>query len=194
MGRPFFYALSETGLQVTRRVLDPARTCMPNKPMFDTVLLLAQILTTASLAAWLTSGVWDNIFHPTQNEVYTAQVMAMDRIREDFPEAFEPVKHRAITNRSTQLLAFRLVVLAELIATILLWIGAGALTFALFGAAALETARALALLGCVAFTGIWSAFLVVGNYFSYWFGHEGAQNTHYQMTLWGIGTMILLAQ
>ena len=76
--------------------------------------------------------------------------------------------------------------------TILLWIGAGALTYSLFGAAALDTARALALLGCIAFTAVWSAFLVVGNYFSYWFGHEGAQNTHYQMTLWGIGVMILL--
>ncbi len=162
--------------------------------MLDTVLLLAQLLTTASLAGWLSTGVWDNIFHPTQNEVYTAQVMAMDLIREQYPEAFEPVKHRAITDRGVQLLAFRAVVLAELIATILLWIGTGALALALFGAAALDTARALALLGCIAFTAVWSAFLVVGNYFSYWFGHEGAQNTHYQMTLWGIGVMILLVQ
>jgi predicted small integral membrane protein len=162
--------------------------------MLDTALLLAQLLTTASLAAWLTSGVWDNIFHPTQNEVYTSQVMSMERIREDYPDAFEPVKHRAITDRKVQLAAFRLVVLAELIAAMLLWIGTGALLLALFGGAALETARALALLGCLAFTCVWSVFLVAGNYFSYWFGHEGAQNTHYQMTLWGIGVMILLVQ
>ena len=167
---------------------------MPNALMFDAALLLAQILTVSSLAAWLTSGVWDNIFHPTQNEVYTAQVMAMDRIREDYPEAFEPVKHRAITSRAIQLLAFRCVVLAELLATVLLWIGAGALVLTLMGRAEADTARALAMFGSIAFTAVWSAFLVVGNYFSYWFGHEGAQNTHYKMTLWGVGTMILLAQ
>lgn len=162
--------------------------------MLETTLILAQILTTASLAAWLSSGVWDNIFHPTQNEVYTAQVMAMERIREDYPEAFEPVKHRAITNRTVQLFAFRAVVLAELAATLLLWIGTAALVLAFFGAASLDTARGLAMFGGIAFTAVWSAFLVVGNYFSYWFGHEGAQNTHYQMTLWGIGVMVLLAQ
>lgn len=141
--------------------------------MLDTVILLAQILTTASLAAWLTSGVWDNIFHPTQNEVYTAQVLSMERIREDYPEAYDPVKHRAITHRGTQLLAFRVVVLAELVATILLWIGVGTLVWALFGGISLDTARALALLGCIAFVAVWSGFLVAGNYFSYWFGHEG---------------------
>lgn len=169
---------------------------MPNAAMLDAqfVLLLAQLLTTASLAGWLSSGVWDNVFHPTQNEVYTAQVMEMVRLREDYPEAFAPVKHRAITHRSVQLLAFRAVVVVELVAVILLWIGVGTLALAILGSTSVETARAWALLGALAFTSVWSAFLIVGNYFSYWFGHEGAQNTHYQMTLWGIGTMILLAQ
>ena len=52
----------------------------------------------------------------------------------------------------------------------------------------------IALFGATAFVAIWSGFLVVGNYFSYWFCHEGAQNTHYQMTLWGLATAILLIQ
>ena len=162
--------------------------------MLDTVLLLAQILTTASLAAWLSTGVYDNIRYPWQNETYTAQVLEMERMREEYPEAFEPVKHRAITDRKTQLLLFRIVVASEFLATVLLWIGAAALVLALVGAASLDIARALALLGVAAFTGVWSGFLVFGNYMCYWFGHEGAQNTHFQMTIWGIGVMVLLMQ
>lgn len=162
--------------------------------MLDTAILLAQTLVTASLALWLSTGLWDNVFHPVQNEVYTAQVMEMTRLREHYPEAFAPVAHRAITDRRIQVLAFRAVVLAEAVGAILLWAGTLALALALIGMAALDTARALAMLAALAFTAIWSAFLIAGNYFCYWFGHEGAQNTHYQMTLWGLGAMILLAQ
>ena len=162
--------------------------------MFDTALLLAQLVATGAITAWLTTGVRDNILYPEQNETYTAEVMEMRRIRDEYPEAFEPVAHRAVTDRRTQMLAFRAVIAAELLATILLWIGALALVLALLGAAAVDTGRGLALIGAAAFTAVWAGFLVVGNHFCYWFGHEGAQNTHYQMTLWGLATMILLAQ
>ena len=67
-----------------------------------------------------------------------------------------------------------------------------ALLGAMAGWVAPETARALALLGATLFTAIWIGFLVAGNYFCYWFCHEWGQNTHYQMTIWGIGTMIFL--
>ncbi|MFL2786550.1 MAG: DUF2165 family protein [Paracoccaceae bacterium] len=35
--------------------------------------------------------------------------------------------------------------------------------------------------------------MIAGNWFCYWFCHEGAQNTHFQMTLWGMATMVLIA-
>ena len=57
----------------------------------------------------------------------------------------------------------------------------------------LESARSAALGGALGFTTIWSAFLICGNHFAYWYCHEGMQNTHYQMTLWGIATMIFLS-
>ena len=161
--------------------------------MFETIVLLAQIMSLAGIAGWLTTGFWDNLRYPENNETYTAQVLSMARMQEDFPAEYARVAHRAVTSRSLQQLAFRLVVAAEFAATVILWLGIGALVLALFGAADQETARALGLLGAAMFTAIWAGFLVVGNYFSYWFCHEGAQNTHYQMTLWGMANMIFLA-
>ncbi|ABG30935.1 DUF2165 domain-containing protein [Roseobacter denitrificans] len=160
----------------------------------ETALLLAQFSATGSIAGWLSLGVRDNILHPSVNETYTAEVMDMTRMRTEFPAQFAEVAHRAVSDRRTQLLAFRLIVVIELATVVLLWVGATALAMALFGFALPETARALAILGATAFTTIWAGFLIVGNHFSYWFCHEGAQNTHYQMTLWGLGTLILLAQ
>jgi len=84
-------------------------------------------------------------------------------------------------------------VIAELVACIMLWVGVVALLMALAGTGSVETGRSLALIGATLFTSVWAGFLVVGNYFCYWFCHEGGQNTHYQMTLWGMANIILLA-
>ncbi|WP_299371035.1 DUF2165 family protein [uncultured Tateyamaria sp.] len=159
----------------------------------ETTLLAAQALATALIAAWLTLGVRDNILHPAVNETYTAEVMEMTRMRVDYPDAFAHVAHRAITNRTLQRWAFRAVVTAELLATLVLWAGTLLLALAALGATGQDLARSLALSGAMLFTAVWAGFLIVGNHFCYWFCHEGAQNTHYQMTLWGVGTMILLA-
>ncbi|APX12689.1 DUF2165 family protein [Tateyamaria omphalii] len=159
----------------------------------DQMLIAAQALTTVLLAGWLTLGVRDNILHPAVNETYTAEVLNMTRMREDYPEAFAQVAHRAITNRRLQQIAFRIIVAVELVATLVLWAGVIGLILGLLGTGNPDTGRAVAMAGAMLFTAIWAGFLIVGNHFCYWFCHEGAQNTHYQMTLWGIGTMILLA-
>ena len=83
--------------------------------------------------------------------------------------------------------------MVELVASLMLWAGFAALVAAAMGAGPAELGRSIALVGAMMFTAIWVGFLIVGNHFSYWLCHEGAQNTHYQMTLWGVGTMILLA-
>ena len=160
----------------------------------ETAILFAQLVTTTALAGWLTTGVRDNLLYPSLNETYTAEVLEITRMREEYPEAYEKVAHRAISDRRLQLWAFRLVVAAELTATVLLWIGTLALLLALPGAIDAEVARTWAVIGVVAFVCVWSSFLIVGNHFCYWFGHEGAQNTHFQLTIWGVGTLILLAQ
>ena len=161
--------------------------------MYETVILLAQIAALSGAAAWLSTGVWDNIVHPANNATFTAQVMGMTRMRDMYPDEFARVAHRAINSRATQRAAFRLVVAVELIAALVMWIGVGALALRLFGVGDPDTARALALLGATLFMSVWAGFLVVGNYFCYWFCHEWGQNTHYQMLFWGLMTMIFLA-
>lgn len=160
--------------------------------MFELVVHLAQIALLTGIAAWLATGVYDNIVYPDNNEVFTAQVMTMERMQVEYPEHFAHVAHRVITSRAVQKMAFRIVVLAEALACIVLWLGVGALVLSLFGTVEQTTARAVALLGATLFTSVWAGFLVVGNYFCYWFCHEAGQNTHYQMTLWGIGVMVFL--
>ena len=159
----------------------------------ENTILAAQALATSLIAAWLTLGVRDNILYPSVNETYTAEVMEMQRIKEGFPEAYAPVAHRAVTNRRLQLLAFRCVVAGELIACIVLMLGTLALGLALIGIVAPLTAKSIAIIGATLFTAVWAGMLVGGNHFNYWFGHEGAQLTHYHMNLWGLALIILLA-
>lgn len=160
--------------------------------MLDLIILLALAVNVAFLAAWLSVGALENVFHPFLNETYTAEVMDMARMREDYPAAYAFVSYRRITDVRLRRALFRAIVAWELFATLALWVGAVALFLALFGVGSVATALALALAGTLLFTATWCGFLVVGNWFCYWFGHEGGQNTHFQMTLWGIGTTILL--
>ena len=160
--------------------------------MLEIVTLFVQAVSLAMIAGWLTLGVRDNLIHPELNEPITAQVLSMDRMRAEYPEDYARVAHRAITDPGTQKLAFRAAVIVELIAAGILWLGVAALVLALAGAVGVDTARAVALLGAALFTSVWAGFLVIGNHYCYWFGHTIAQNTHFLMTLWGIGLMLLL--
>ena len=160
--------------------------------MIETVTLIAQTGATAFLAGWLTSGLKDNLQHPEMNRTFTSMVLRMERMEELYPEHFEIVKHRRINNTRTLNLAFRFIVLCEAVATILLWIGVAFLCAALGGLSGLATAKAAAMIGVLAFTAVWSGFLIFGNHFGYWYAHEAAQNTHFQLVIWGVATMVLL--
>ncbi|OUS36436.1 hypothetical protein A9Q94_09335 [Rhodobacterales bacterium 56_14_T64] len=159
---------------------------------FDFMVLIAQTLSAFFLAAWLTTGVFENIFHSSLNSTFTAEVLEMTRMQDDYPEAFETVAYRRVENPKLQQLLFYFIVGWEALATLALWIGTGAMALAIFGWADAEVARGFGLMGALFFTSIWAGFLVAGNWFCYWFCHEGAQNTHYQMTLWGMATMLML--
>ncbi|MBW4709311.1 DUF2165 domain-containing protein [Roseobacter sp. YSTF-M11] len=160
----------------------------------EIAVLVAQSVATGLIACWLTLGLRDNLLYPSVNETYTAQVLAMTRLRAEYPDEFAAVAHRAITDRKIQLLAFRSVLIAEFLTCVLLWLGALGLLLATAGFVAPDSGRILAMLGAVGFTTVWAGFLIVGNHFCYWFCHEAAQNTHYQMTLWGLATVILICQ
>lgn len=158
----------------------------------DTMILVAQTVSVFFLAAWLTSGVYENVFYSSLNSTFTAEVLEMKRMAEEYPEAYALVSYRRITNPGLQKWLFRLIVAWELAAVAGLWIGVLALTMAVFGLNEIENARAWGLFGTLMFTTTWAGFLIAGNWFCYWFSHEGGQNTHFQMTLWGFATMILL--
>ncbi len=160
--------------------------------MLELMVLVAQTAAVFFLAAWLSTGFVENVLHPDLNETFTAQVLSMERMREEYPEAYEVVAHRSIEKPAIQKLLFKLIVCWEGLATLTLWAGVASLILATLGVADTANARAIGVLGVLLFTATWAGFLIVGNWFCYWFCHEGAQNTHYQMTLWGLATMVLL--
>lgn len=157
------------------------------------ILLLAQFAMVLMLTLWLSVGVHDNLRHPEVNHQFVAQVLAMTRLKEEFPELYALHANRAIKSERTQQLLFWAIVAIEASATLALWAGSAVLLGAVLGVVDIDTARGFGLFGTLAFTMIWSGFLVAGNYWCYWMCHEGAQNTHFQMTLWGIGVMVLLS-
>ncbi|MCY4300746.1 MAG: DUF2165 family protein [Aestuariivita sp.] len=160
--------------------------------MFESMVLIAQTVSLASIAAWLTTGVYDNIRHPLNNEFYTAQVLSMNLLKKDFPNEYARVSNRAITNRTLQRCAFSFAVSIEAVTCLILWTGCIALSLSIIWPSIVVEAKTLALLGAVTFSSIWSGFLIIGNYFCYWYTHEGIQNTHFQMTLWGMANILLL--
>ena len=102
------------------------------------------------------------------------------------------VGHRRITDPAATIWCFRLIVAGELLATALMWLAVAALAADLIGIAGIGFARPLAMVAMLAFTGVWAAFLIGGQWFYYWYGPHG-QHTHLLATLWGIATIAALA-
>lgn len=161
--------------------------------MYEFALHLAQTTCVFLITAWLTTGVYENLFMPQLNSTFTAQVLDMARMREEYPDAYREVAHRRVSNPRVQVALFRLIVVWEVIAVSFLWLGTLAMVLALAGGVDIGNAKGLGLIGALLFTCTWAGFLIAGNWFCYWFCHYEGQNTHFQMTLWGMATMIFLA-
>jgi predicted small integral membrane protein len=160
-------------------------------PAADWVLLLAQAVLVALQAAWLTLGAYSNLRWPRTNKPYVDDVVTMELTKEN-PEVYEDHKHRAVSDPKLIGFLFRAVAVSEAMVAAFLWIAAGCLLLAALGATAVESARLVAILAVLAFTAIWGAFLVGGQWFHYWVSEQSPQNTHFFMLLWGIGTLIFL--
>jgi predicted small integral membrane protein len=159
----------------------------------ETIVFFAQTCLTFYLAAWLLLGVRDNFMHPSMNLNSVAEVMRMDRMRDEYPNDYAQIAHRRLTSTALHRTVFAAIVFSESAVCLLLWSAVVWMVLANLGLAEPESARSAALGGALGFTTIWAAFLICGNHFAYWYCHEGMQNTHYQMTLWGIATMIFLS-
>lgn len=161
--------------------------------MLDLALPLAQTGLLASLTAWIFTGARDNWLFPYMNQNAIASVVRMDGLAEEYPEDYACIAHRRITDEGTIRLLYRVIVLWETLATVLLALGTGAMVLSLVGAVDSEAARGLGMIGAVVFTLNWAGFTVGGNHFGYWYLHAPTQATHFLLALWGTGTMILLA-
>ena len=149
------------------------------------MILYAEALMTGLIGLWMVTGALDNWRFPDLNRAAVATVLRMDRLAEQYPEEFAQVAHRRLTDDGVIRLLFRIVVLWESVAALLLCVGAALLALSgLFGADP-ATARAIALAGAMAFTANWAAFLIGGNYFCYYYCHFEGQFTHFLLVIWG---------
>lgn len=157
------------------------------------MFLVVQIIMVLMPALWLSIGFYDNIRHRDVNGAIVNDVLSMRVLQDEYPDIYAVHQHRAIGSPRLRNALFALIVLAEGVVVLALWFSLCVLSAAMLGLMEPTAARSLAMLGPLGFATLWSSFLVAGNYWCYWMCHEGAQNTHFQMTLWGIGVLILLA-
>ena len=101
--------------------------------MLEIMVPVAQSAADFFLAAWLSTGFVENLLHPDFNETFTAQVLSMERMREEYPEAYEVVAHRSIESPAMQKFLFKLIVFWEGLATLTLWAGVVSLVLATVG-------------------------------------------------------------
>lgn len=161
--------------------------------MTELMLMIAQTAGIAFVAGWMFTGVKDNWLHPDLNGAIVSVILRIERFEQLYPDEFRQVAHRRVESEVFHRLVFRFIVMWETVAVILCALGAGAMTLALFGQVGADTAQAMALFGATWFTSVWAGFLIFGNHWVYWYCHEWGQNSHFQLLLWGLGTMILLA-
>ena len=161
--------------------------------MQDLALSLAQTGLLASLTGWIFTGARDNWRFPYMNQNAIAMVVRMDGLEDTHPEDYNCIAHRRIADGPTIKLLYRVIVLWESFATLLLAIATFTMVLAMFGLVENETARGLGILGALAFTLTWAGFTIGGNHFGYWYLHAPTQATHFLLALWGTGTLILLA-
>jgi hypothetical protein len=158
------------------------------------VLFWVQAVSLLMPAVWLSIAVRDNLLYPSLNGPYVAQTLAMEEMRRDYPDAFEQVAHRSITDTRLARVFFCLAIAWEILACLALWGALAIFLLAFLGLGDRVVAQTAGLAAAMVFTATWGGFLIVGNHFCYWYARDSGQPTHFQMLFWGIGTTILLAQ
>ena len=146
----------------------------------------------AMQAGWVTLGAITNVRCPQHNLDYVHNVLSMALIREESPHLYKKLKGRRIARAETRHALFRALMGCEMLVCILLWTGVVLMVMAEFGTVDPMLARTVSLAAVFAFTAIWGAFLVGGEWFAYYGSANSPQYTHFYMLLWGVGTLIYL--
>jgi len=161
--------------------------------MSDFFPLFGQSAVVAMEAAWLTVAVFDNIRYPRLNERAFARVLSMELVKQQDPDVYADVSDRRVDNPRMEKVLFRMLVAAEVIVSILLWLGALALLLAAFGLFDDDAANTLAHIGVLGFIAIWASLLIGGQWFWSRIGLAAAQQAHFFLTIWGIATLTYLS-
>jgi len=161
--------------------------------MSDFFPLFGQSAVVAMEAAWLTVAVFDNIRYPRLNERGFARVLSMELVKQQDPDVYADVSDRRVDNPRMEKVLFRMLVAAEVIVSILLWLGALALLLAAFGLFDDDGTNTLAHIGVLGFIAIWASLLIGGQWFWYRIGLAAAQQAHFFLTIWGIATLTYLS-
>ena len=156
------------------------------------VLLLIDALLIAGPGFWMAVAVYDNWRHPKLNVDAVAMVLRFDQMAEEFPDEFDVVGHRRISEPRHIDLIFQAIRLFESLAAVTLLMAALLLFGAAIGAVPTGLATAFALFGITYFILIWAAFIVGGNYFHYYFCHPWAQSNHFMFMFWGFFVLLVL--
>jgi len=155
--------------------------------------LFAQAGVVAFQALWLSIAAFDNVRHSGLSEPVFTNVLRMGLVAKGDPAAFREVGYRRIENPRTDRLLFHMLVGAETIVAILLWLGALALLLAALGIVAQGVARSLATIAVLGFTAIWGTLIAGGMWFFERIGMAEAMGGHYVLTIWGVAVLIFLA-
>ena len=158
----------------------------------ETMTLCMDALLVAALGAWIGIGALENIREPRLNAEMVADVLAMAKMRREYPDAFALVGGNRVEDPGFHRVVFGAIVIGESLATLLLIAGALGLAGAAAGLCDAGAARLVAVGGTLAFTMVWSAFLVGGQWFHYWLAEQDAQHTHFLLAIWGVATLIVL--
>jgi len=159
--------------------------------MDEGISVLIQCVLISLPAAWLTLGAIDNIIHPEINRDDVARVLRLDSLA-DWPEVLANVSYRRVDNPKVVRRLFCLIVVCEVFTAIALWAGAAGFALQILGIWASDAILPLAQAGVLAFTVIWASFLIVGQWFYYWYGEFG-QQTHFLAMIWGLSTLGVLS-
>jgi predicted small integral membrane protein len=156
------------------------------------LVLWVEAFLVVAPGAWLAIGAFENIRAPKANGDMVAEVLAMTRMKAEIPDYYALVSANRIESPRLHRLVFAAIVAVESLSAILMLLGALALAGAALGLWGAAAPRAVAIIGTLGFTLVWSGFLVGGQWVHYWATHQEAQHTHFMLALWGVVTIGVL--
>lgn len=143
-------------------------------------------LMLAAPGFWLCVAVYDNWRAPALNRDLLRQVVRMELMERDYPDAFALVARRRLHSPRLIAALFALIRWVETLCAGLMLVAAGML--------ALDPgALWLAQVAAVCFTLLWAGFIISGSWFCYWYCHPWGQVNHFLLMFWGLMVLGLLS-